>query len=275
MKRLCLGMMVAGFIVGCDMKEPDTSGVLVDPDYDVEIPDWLSIQDVDHNGDGTINVLDLVLVAKFFGQDVPEDNEDTTIDTIELRKKYVGVLFSIAGARSVHRLEAHNSDGKVEGALARWQTSIGADIFAVEGSDGLFLTDTALEEKVTELIGFDEHDNRVLKANVSVEAREDTITVTSALFTDGGYTWIAFSENPNPDPEDDITMKDKEKNVYLSFDTDMRVVSYYKGWVQHMGRDGRGIWVGTPNFECVVGEKVMARVVNTVYVGTCLPNKRY
>ena len=55
MIRVLFGTLVAVWVVvGCAMEEPDTGGVLVDPNYDVDIPEWLSIQDVDHNRDGTI-----------------------------------------------------------------------------------------------------------------------------------------------------------------------------------------------------------------------------
>lgn len=193
-----------------------------------------------------------------------------TVMVAELGTQHVGVLFDIAGAGSVQRLEAHNRDGKVEGALARWQTSVGARIFAVKGTDELFLTDAALEAGVTELIGFDEHDNKVLKANVTVAARDDTIVLSASLYRSGSYHWIAFSANPNPDPSEDSRMRNVEQNIYLSFNADMQVHDHYAGSPSHMGRDSRGFWVGTYGFECLVGGRVMARVLNTVYTGTCL-----
>ena len=193
-----------------------------------------------------------------------------TLMVTELGTQHVGVLFDITGALNVRRLEAHNRDGKVEGALARWRTSVGARIFAVEGTDGLFLTDAALEAGVTELIGFDEHDNKVLKANVTVAARDDTIVVTASLYGSGSYTWIAFSANPNPDPLEDFRMRNVEQNIYLSFNADMQVHDHDTGGPNALGRDSRGIWVGMYGFECLVGGRVMARVLNTVYTGTCL-----
>lgn len=193
-----------------------------------------------------------------------------TLMVAELGTQHVGVLFDIAGAKNVQRLEAHNRAGKVEAALARWQTAAGARIFAVEGTDKLFLTDAALREGVTELIGFDAHDNKVLKANVTVAARDDTIVLTSSRFERGRYTWIAFSDNPNPDPIDDFRIRNDAQNIYLSFNADMKVHDHSTGSPQHLGRDSRGVWVGMYNFECLVGGKVMARVLDTVYTGTCL-----
>ena len=193
-----------------------------------------------------------------------------TLMVTELGTQHVGVLFSIAGAGSVQRLEAHNRTGKVEGALARWQTAAGAGIFAVAGTDKLFLTEAALTAGVTELIGFDRHDNKVLKANVSVAARDDTISLTASHYESGEYTWVAFSANPNPDPNDDYRMRDYDENIYLSFNTDMQIHDHHTGFVSFLGRDSRGIWVGMYSFECLVGGKVMARVLNTVYTGTCV-----
>ena len=84
---------------------------------------------------------------------------------------------------------------------------------------------------------------------------------------------IAFSENPNPDPDHPTGMRDHKQNIYLSFDADMKVHKRHSGYVQFSGRDSRGIWLGTTKFECLVDNKVMARVANTVYTGTCLPNE--
>ena len=64
-------ILVAGLVVGCDMEDPAGS-LSVETNSGVARPDWLSIQDVDHNRDKIINVKDLVLVASFFGQEVPE-----------------------------------------------------------------------------------------------------------------------------------------------------------------------------------------------------------
>ena len=139
MIRFVLAMLVARLIISCAVDETDTSGTLTfNPDQDIEIPEWLSVKDVDHNKDGTINILDLVAVARFHGQEVPDGNKNATINTIELGTKQVGELFRTTGAESVQRLEAHNSNGKVEGALARWQTAEGADIFSVRGTTQLF-----------------------------------------------------------------------------------------------------------------------------------------
>lgn len=188
----------------------------------------------------------------------------------ELGTQQVGELFGITGADSVQRLEAHNSEGKVEDALGRWQTEVGDDIFAVNGMDNLFLTDVAMTAGVTELIGFDANDNKVMKANLTVAERNNTIVLTASRFTRGRYTWVAFSANPNPDPSNSYSMQDVDKNVYLSFNADMEVHAQYTGAINYEGYDGRGFWVGINTFECLVGNKVMARVLNTIYMGSCL-----
>ena len=289
MIKFVLGMLVTGITVGCAMEEPDTSGTLtVDTNRKVNIPEWLSIEDVDHNRDGIINVRDLVLVAHFFGQEVAADKKVATIKTIELGTKKVGELFRIRGEEKLYRLEAHNSDGKVEEALASWQRHTGADIFAVKGSGinaGLFLTETALTKEVTELIGFDYNDNKVLKANVNIEAREDNISLTFAFYLSGGtpdHTLIAFKRTPDPFlPDDNFYTKVVQEigytqNGYLVFDANMQVHNYHTGVLDAAGTDGgRGIWVGigaSRGFKCIVGEKVMARVESTIYTGTCLPD---
>ncbi len=194
-----------------------------------------------------------------------------TAMVLELGAKRVGELFSVIGAEGVRRLEAHNSAGKVEGALARWQTRVGADIFAVGGTDELFLTSTAITAGVTELVGFDKDDNKVLQANITVAPRDDTIVLTASRFALGGYTWLAFSANPNPDPENDGRMHDMEKNAYLSLDDDLEIHDHSTGdRFSYAGYDARGVWVAITTFECLVDSKVMARVLDTVYTGLCL-----
>ena len=73
MIKLLNGMLVALLVIGCAMEEPDTSGALtVNPSTSVEVPDGMTAKDVDLYADGTIDIKDLVIVSKFFGQDVPE-----------------------------------------------------------------------------------------------------------------------------------------------------------------------------------------------------------
>ena len=73
--KLLLVAMVVGLVVGCALEGPDSSGSLsVDPDSDEEVPDWVTIADVDHNRDGIINIKDLVIVSKFFGQEVEAES---------------------------------------------------------------------------------------------------------------------------------------------------------------------------------------------------------
>lgn len=209
-----------------------------------------------------------VLTAAEWQQLVDGTTSPPTPEVMGTQK--VGAVFSLTGAENVHRLEAHNSAGKVEGALARWQTELGADIYAVEGTADLFLTAAALTGKVTELIGYDSSGAKILKANVTVAARDDTIVLTASHFALGNYTWVAFSTNPNPDPDDPDYIKNEASNSYLSVDANMHVHSHHTGAVAVSGRDARGVWVGLEQFECVVGQTVLAKVLNTVYAGNCL-----
>ena len=197
--------------------------------------------------------------------------QPTTPDLMvaELGTQKIGNLFGITGAENVQRLEAHNSTGKVEGALARWQTEAGADIFAVTGTDLLFLTNLAMITGVTKLVGFDKQGNKILKANLTVAAHDDTIILTAARFERGGYTWVAFSANPNPDPDNINYLLDVEKNAYLSFDTNMLIHAHHTGMIAYEGYDGRGYWAGIETFACLAGSKVMARVLNKIYLGNC------
>ena len=193
-----------------------------------------------------------------------------SVTVAELGTQKIGTVFSITGAENVQHLEAHNSEGKVEDALARWQTEAGADIFAVEGTDNLFLTAAAVTGKVTELIGYNSSGAKILKANVTVAARDDNILLTASRFALGNYTWVAFSTNPNPDPDDPSYIKNEASNSYLSFDADMEVHANHTGAVLYSGSDARGVWVGMEQFECVVGQTVMAKILDTVYAGNCL-----
>ena len=71
MIRLLLGITVVGLVVSCAPEEPQTTGVLsVNPNRG-EAPEGVSIQDVDHNKDGVIDLEDLAAVAYFHGQQVP------------------------------------------------------------------------------------------------------------------------------------------------------------------------------------------------------------
>lgn len=74
MVRLLLGTLL---IVGCAVggeEEQNTAGVLsVDSNSnEVEVPDWVTAAYLDLNKDSTIDIKDLVIMSKFFGQDVPE-----------------------------------------------------------------------------------------------------------------------------------------------------------------------------------------------------------
>lgn len=82
--KLLLGALFTWRVVGCAMEEPDTSGALaVDPNSEIEVPEGLTAKDVDHNNDGVVNILDLVIVSKLFGEvDIvdksPNDTDDYT-----------------------------------------------------------------------------------------------------------------------------------------------------------------------------------------------------
>ena len=72
-----IGILLAGLVVGCAVgseEEQNTAGVLTvnSKSAEVEVPEGMTAKDVDHNSDGTIDIKDLVIVSKFFGQDVPE-----------------------------------------------------------------------------------------------------------------------------------------------------------------------------------------------------------
>ena len=72
MQKLLLGTLLAGLVVGCAMEDQESSGVLVDSSQEVEVPDWVTAAYLDLNKDGTVDILDLVIHSKFFGQDVVE-----------------------------------------------------------------------------------------------------------------------------------------------------------------------------------------------------------
>ena len=74
MVRLFWGTLVVGFMVNCAPEAEETSSSLtVNPNRGVAIPEGVTVHDADLNSDGTINMDDLVIVGKFFGQDVPQD----------------------------------------------------------------------------------------------------------------------------------------------------------------------------------------------------------
>ena len=83
MIRVLFGTLIAVWLVaGCAMEEPDSSGALsLDPNYG-EPPEGVSIQDVDIIKDGFIDMKDLVAVAHFYQQEVPDsDVVETSSDT--------------------------------------------------------------------------------------------------------------------------------------------------------------------------------------------------
>lgn len=79
MMRSLWVMLVAGLLAGCDMEEPVSDGLFsVRPNSDeVEVPDGVTVRDVDLNRDKIIDVRDLVIVSKFMGQEVPDEVDDS------------------------------------------------------------------------------------------------------------------------------------------------------------------------------------------------------
>ena len=75
MLKILLVALLVGLVSSCAMEDPDASGVLVDPNSDTEVPDWVTAAYLDLNKDGVINILDLVIVSKFMGQEVDVKEE--------------------------------------------------------------------------------------------------------------------------------------------------------------------------------------------------------
>ena len=75
MIRFVLAMLIAKFIISCAVDETETSGTLTfNPDQDIEIPEWLSVKDVDHNKDGIINIIKgLARFKEAFGEYADRD----------------------------------------------------------------------------------------------------------------------------------------------------------------------------------------------------------
>ena len=84
MIRLLLGTLIIRLVNSCAIEDPDASGVLVDPNSDTEVPEGLTARDFDFNKDGVIDILDLVIVSKFLGQEVVDDSPDTVNATYNL-----------------------------------------------------------------------------------------------------------------------------------------------------------------------------------------------
>ena len=102
MIRIVFGMLVIGLATtACapEIAEEPSSSVLVDTDSEATIPEGVTVHDVDHNSDGTINMDDLVIVGKFFGQDVPETGDlsmasgDTDESLVESARYYALIDF--------------------------------------------------------------------------------------------------------------------------------------------------------------------------------------
>ena len=83
-----IGILLAGLVVGCAIEEQQSSGALtVNPNSnDVEIPEGLTAASLDLNKDGIINIQDLVIMSKFFGQEVVDETSDTESSGVKLPK---------------------------------------------------------------------------------------------------------------------------------------------------------------------------------------------
>ena len=75
MSKILFGMLIAWLVTSCNIEEPNNSGVLVDSSSDIEIPEGLTARDFDHNNDGIVDILDLVIASKFMGQEVSNRNQ--------------------------------------------------------------------------------------------------------------------------------------------------------------------------------------------------------
>ena len=217
-----------------------------------------------------------VITATEWDELLSEDSTTPTtpeVVTMSLGAKKIGKLFSITTSVKVRRLEAQSSNGIViEDALGQWKSTAGADIFAVQGTHSLFLTGNEKDDAniaVSKLVGFDADDNKVLEASLSIAERDNNITVQAEHYADGQYTWVAFSANPNPDPENPSSIKDSTRNSYLNLNRDNTIHDYHTGFHNFSGRDGRGFWVGMYNFDCPVGNRLLARVGDDIYHGSC------
>ena len=124
------------------------------------------------------------------------DNEDGN-QWLNLGNMPVGKVFKIntSNNANVRRLEAHNSNGVVSKALARWKTTAGKDIFAVDALNNLFLTKKALNNNVDSVVGFDANGAQVLKVGVEVMQQEHGhVRVQGANLPVGA--WVGFSDTP-------------------------------------------------------------------------------
>ena len=70
MARL-LAVITAVGLISCALEDPETAGALSVNPNSGKAPEGVSIQDVDHNKDGVIDLKDLAAVAYYHGQEVP------------------------------------------------------------------------------------------------------------------------------------------------------------------------------------------------------------
>ena len=97
MIKILLGTLMVGLVVGCapEVAEEPSSSILVNPSSGVTIPEGLTVHDVDHNSDGTIDMDDLVIVGKFFGQNVPETGDLAMASDADNTDGYVYALMEL------------------------------------------------------------------------------------------------------------------------------------------------------------------------------------
>ena len=87
-----LGLLVVIAALGCDVGDPVSPGT-VDP-YAVERPDILlleweaqgAIPAADVNRDGTVDILDLIIVAQNYGQDIVVEDPPVRVDAWEVKQ---------------------------------------------------------------------------------------------------------------------------------------------------------------------------------------------
>lgn len=97
MTKLLFGALIAGLVTSCapEVAEEPSSSVLVNTNSGTTIPEGITIHDVDINSDGTINMDDLVIVGKFFGQDVPQTDDLAMASDTDNTDNYVYALMEL------------------------------------------------------------------------------------------------------------------------------------------------------------------------------------
>ena len=219
------------------------------------------------------------LVEDTGGQNTSKGGQNTTggqtaavpeVTRIVLGPIKVGKVFRILTSVDVDRIEARATNGAIiSDGLAQWKSLAGLDIFDVRGTNALFFTAAAIG-KITKLVGLNSAGDMVLEASVIVARRDNDITVSAEQYSEGGYTWVAFSANPYPHPELPRHMLNIPTYRYISVNADSKVHDYHTGAIKARGYDSRrGIWLGLPDFDCPAGNKLLVMIRNDIYHGMC------